>query len=289
MDGWDVALWIGKNALFPLHFELHQSAPSAERFTYASAYAFADPASTPYVSQYLAERTAAGWASSAISPPRSQSPISTEGLFTSEFHGFSQDLCKAWLVNYSVAPLTPDAVERYPNLYRRENCAGGAYEALTTVQPANRSADKYTRVRFEGASVDGAHAIFSANAKLHPDAPDLKGDFREVLVYEDTPAGLRFVCYLPSGTPSPESCAAGTAASGTLEASTHNAISADGERIFWTAFTGYSPATDDPGIPGQIYVRIGGTETRRVSGVVSPDPAWYWTAADDGSNAIFAF
>ncbi|HYP55124.1 MAG TPA: hypothetical protein VEQ41_02325 [Solirubrobacterales bacterium] len=289
-EGGDVALWIGKNALFPFHFELHQSAPSGERFTYASAYAFADPASTPYVSQYLAERTAGGWGSKAISPPRSQSPISTEALFTSEFHGFSGDLCKAWLVNYSVAPLTTDAVERYPNLYRRENCAGGGYEALTTQKPENREADKYTQVRFQGASADGTHAIFSANAKLHPHAPDLKDDFREVLLYEDTPAGLRFVCYLPGEVPSSKACAAGTAASGTLEASTRNAISADGERIFWTEFSGYSPATDDPGIPGRIYVRVGGTETREVSGEVAPsDPAWYWTAADDGSKAIFAF
>jgi DNA-binding beta-propeller fold protein YncE len=291
-EGGDVALWVGKNALFPFHIEIHQSAPSGERFTYSSAYAFADPASTPYVSQYLAERTATGWASDALSPPRSQSPVSTEGLFTSEFHGFSDDLCKAWLVHYSVAPLTPDAVERYPNLYRRDNCAGGAYEALTTEEPENRSPDKYTRVRFEGASADGTHAIFTANAKLHPHAPalnDPKNDFREVLLYEDTPVGLRFVCYLPGEVPITEACAAGTAASGTLEASTHNAISADGERVFWTAFSGYSPATDDPGIPGRIYVRVGGTETREVSGEVSPDPAWYWTAADDGSKAIFAF
>ncbi|HEX9968479.1 MAG TPA: hypothetical protein VGB06_11115 [Solirubrobacterales bacterium] len=288
-EGGDVALWIGKNALFPFHFELHQSAPAAERFTYSSAYAFADPASTPYVSQYLAERTSAGWRSEAISPPRTESPVSTEALFTSEFHGFAEDLCKAWLVNYSTAPLTADAVERYPNLYRRDNCAGGGYEALTTKQPENRTADKYIQVRAQGASADGTHAIFSANAKLHPDAPALKGDFREVLLYEDTPAGLRFVCYLPSGAPSQKACAAGTAASGTLESSVHNAISADGSRIFWTAFSGYAPATDDPGIPGQIYVRIDGNETRGVSGQVSSDPAWYWTAADNGSKAIFAF
>jgi DNA-binding beta-propeller fold protein YncE len=289
-EGGDVALWIGKNALFPFFFEFHQSALSGDRFAFTSAYAFANPASTPYVSQYLSQRTTGGWASEAISPPRSESPVSTEALFESEFHGFSEDLCRAWLVNYSVAPLTPDAVARYPNLYRRENCTTpAAYEALTTQEPQNRKPSDYLDLRAHGASADGTHTIFAANAKLHPDAPNLKGNFREVLLYEDTPTGLRFVCYLPAGNPSGQPCAAGTPASGTLAASARNAISADGERIFWSAFTGVAPGGDDAGTPGQIYVRIGGAKTLKVSGEIAPDPAWYWTAANDGSKAIFAF
>ncbi|HEX8690059.1 MAG TPA: hypothetical protein VF729_07435, partial [Solirubrobacterales bacterium] len=114
-------------------------------------------------------------------------------------------------------------------------------------------------------------------------APTLPAEF-ERLLYEHTPEGLRFVCYLPNGAPSPEACAPGTGA-----ASLRNAISADGHRIFWTAFSGSLGGGNEPGAPGQIYLRSGGSETIAISRAVAEDPAWYWTAADDGSKAIFAF
>ena len=282
-EGGDVALWIGKNALFPLYFERDQSALSGNRFTYSSAYGFGDAESAPYVSQYLADRTAAGWRSDAISPPRSEIPIPLDN-FGPGFQLFSTDLCQAWLLNNSVAPLAPGAVPGFPNLYRRENCAEPpTYEALTTVEPPNREASKYVRLVARGASDDGSHAIFTANDKLHEDAPVLPDEF-EQLLYEATPAGLRFVCYLTDGSPSPDACGAGTPG-----ANDHNAISSDGSHIFWTPYTGGLGGSSKPGAPGPIHVRIEGTETSEVSGSVAPDPAWYWTAAEDGSTAIFHF
>jgi hypothetical protein len=282
-EGGDVALWIGKNALFPLYFELNQSAPSGERFAFSSAYAFSDPDAAPYVSQYLAERGSGGWASESISPTRSEIPVPVDN-FEAEFHGLSVDLCQSWLRNNSVTPLAPGAVPGFPNLYRRDNCgAAPTYEALTTVEPPSRDPDQYVRLRAQGASADGTHAIFEANDKLHVDAPTRPDPF-ELLLYEHADGELRFVCYLPGGAPSPESCGAGTPG-----ANQQNAISADGSRIFWTAYSGGLGGSSQPGAPGPIYVRIDGTETREVSGSVAPDPAWYWTAANDGSKAIFHF
>ena len=232
-EGGDAALWKGRNAHFPRAFELHQSAPSGERFTYSSGYAFADPASAPYISQYLAERGSGGWASEAIAPPRSEPPVSTNLFFANEFQGFSEDLCTAWVRNNSVAPLSEDAIAHYTNIYRRENCAEPpAYEALTTAEPANRTPEDYTQLYTRGFAEDGTHSIFEANDKLHADAPELADKF-ELLLYEHTGGELRFVCYLPDGTPSPLACSAGTSG-----ASKDNAISADGERIFWTAYSG---------------------------------------------------
>ena len=284
----DVALWVARSGLVPRLYELDQSAVSGNAFAFTSATAFGDAEGAAFVTEYLARRGEDGWASDSISSPRTVPPVGAEPLLGGEFQGFSEDLCMAWLRHYSVAPLAEGAVAGYPNLYRRENCSGsGTYEALTTGPPSNRSADKYLGVRWHGASQDGSHAIFTANGKLHPQAPNV-GAF-ESLLYEHTPEGLRFVCYLPSGNPSPLSCTAGTGAgnNGGNESSTHNAISADGTKIFWSAASG-APGPGS-GIPGQIYARIEGTQTIKVSGVKSTDPAWYWTAADDGSKVIFAF
>ncbi|HEX8689652.1 MAG TPA: fibronectin type III domain-containing protein, partial [Solirubrobacterales bacterium] len=283
----DVALWIGKGGSPARRFEIDQSATSGDMFTFTSTTAFADPEAAPFYSQYLAERGGGGWASESISPPRTESPLTADGL-TTEFQGLSANLCMAWLRHNSVATLADGAIEKYLNLYRRENCSDlPSYEALSTVEPPNRAPDKYDVVT-GGFSTDGTHSIFTANDSLHADAPMLKE--QELLLYEHTPEGLRFVCYLPNGSPSSKACAAGTGAGpGGTESSVHNAISADGSRIFWTAFSGDTGFGSNPGAPGQIYARINGEETVEVSGSKSPESAWYWTAADDGSKAIFEF
>jgi len=288
-EGGDVAPWRGNHGVVPHLFELHQSALSGEQFTYTSTYAFADPQSAPYVSQYLAGRTGVGWSSEAISPARTEPPSTTElTLLNNEFQLFSPDLCAGWLRHNSIAPLTGDAIPGFPNLYRRDNCAEPAsYTALTTNEPLDRDPAEYRQLRVHGVSDDGTHEIFVANGRLHNDAPVLPGE-SEMLLYERVPEGLRFVCYLPDGTPSTEACGAGTVVGlpGGALSSARNAISANGARVFWSL---PQDSNNPAQAPGPIYVRIDGTETREVSGSVAPDPAWYWTAADDGSKAIFAF
>jgi hypothetical protein len=290
----DVALWIGQGGLIPRLFELHQSAPSGERFAYSSSVAFDEPQGSPFISQYLAQRTAAGWSSDSLSPPRTLSPVGVEELLGGEFHGFSSDLCTAWLRHYSVKPLAKDGIAGFANIYRRENCAAPAgYETITTLEPTNREADKYRELRALGGSEDGRHSIFTANASFL-DAPPLgPGDW---LLYEHAPDGLRFVCYLPEeGGPSPGSCSAGMPAGtgGGNESSVRNAISSDGRRIFWTAYTGIPKIGVEAGAAGQIYVRIDGSKTLPVSGSApgaeATDLAKYWTAANDGSKALFEF
>jgi hypothetical protein len=281
----DVALGIGRNNIRPRLFELNQSASSGGRFTFSAATAFGDAKTAAFSSQYLADRGTVGWSSNAISPPRTETPVPIITTFSAEFQGFSADLCRSWLRLFSVAPLAPGAVGKYPNLYRRDNCGEPpGYTALTTVKPPNREPEDYAQLLIKGFSEDGSHTIFTAPDALHPDAPTPKGD--EVLLYEHTSAGLRFVCYLPNGEPISQACSAGThAVPGISDFSPlRNAISADGSRIFWTAFSGEKVSN-----PGRIFVRIDGKETVAVSGAVSPDPAYFWTAADDGSKAIFQF
>jgi len=213
--------------------------------------------------------------------------VAVTANFSDEFQGFTDDLCRGVMRLYSVAPLTPGAIEEYPNLYRRENCTEPpAYETITVQAPTNIPPANYTDLRTKGFSQDGSHVIFATAGRLQgTDAPEVQVGGQ--LLYEHTEGDLRFVCYLPSGEPSTQACSAGTlVGAGFDRSSLHNAISDDGSRIFWTAYTVDS---SDPRQPGQIFVRIGGAETRPVSTTKANDPAFFWTASADGSKAIFSF
>ena len=283
--GGDVALWEGKHGISPSAFETHQAALSGERFTFTSLLAFGDAESGPFVSQHTAKRTGASWTSESISPPRTESPLPATFNFDDEFQAFTDDLCSAWVRPYSIAPLTDDAIEGYPNIYRRENCSDSAiYEAITTEKPSNRGPEQSGGLTVKGFSKGGSKVVFVSGGKLLPDAPDANGG--ELLLYEHTPEGLRFVCYLPNGKPSSQACSAGNSVENALTdfSSLHNAVSDDGSRIFWTAYSGTAQVQSRP---GQIYVRIDGKETRKVSTNVTLEPTIFWTAANDGSKAVF--
>jgi len=302
----------GDAALLPttyVFFEVNQSAPSGDRFTYSSMTPFAGPESAPFVSQFLADRQAGvGWSNRDISVPHSARVLELNRSVNNDFKAFSSDLCMALLRSNSAATLTADAVPGYPNLYRRDNCSEPVgYEALTTATPPTRPAAKYDSDVL-GFSGNGAEAIFLATDKLTEDAPALKEiEQKELLLYEHGPNGLHFVCYLPSGTPNNTACGPGiTAGQPDGHASeVRNAISADGSRVFWTAYSGELGVTPE-GKSGKIYVRLNPDQaqspvegghcsepelacTIAISTTISPEPAQYWGASDNGSKVIFKF
>lgn len=274
----------------------YQSATSGGRFAYSSARSFAGPDGAPYTSQYLSMRTGAGWQSQSISPPRTRVATLTD-FQKNQFKAFTADLCQGWLRHDADPPLTPDAEKEFGNLYRRDNCGPAGYEALTTAPAADRvpvyqEIGQQFAVELQGVAEDGSRAIFVANDDLEgTGAPDIgestESDADSTQLYEHSKAGgLRFVCILPGGNPVKEACAAGTSVPwgsivSHLFSNIENAISADGSRIFWTA-------AKDVG-PGRIYVRIDGATTVAVSVPVSPEPARWWGAAEDGSVGVFSF
>ncbi len=262
--------------------ELNQAAPFGDRFTFSSIAAFGELEGGAYITQYLADRGPTGWGSEAISPARTTPPLDGEIALTNEFKGFTADLCQAWLRHNSAARLTADAVLEYPNIYRRQNCADPpAYEAVTTEKPKTPAADKYSNLQLKGFSDDGTHTVYVVDAKLHQDAPAVEPG--EPLLYEHVPGETRFVCYLPAGKPT-KPCGAGTTGiNGPDFSNLDNAISVDGSHIFWTAFPGSSGFAK----PGTIYVRIDGKDTVAVSPSVTGARSFFWTAAEDGSKAIF--
>lgn len=284
----------------------YQAAITGTRFTYSSASSFADPSGAPYTSQYMATRgplgtPAQGWATEAISPPRTRVATLTD-FQKNQFKALSTDLCLGWLRPDADAPLAPGAQPEYSNLYRRWTCEGEpAYRALTTAPPDDRKPvyqdiDQQFWVELQGASEDGERAIFVANDNLvgteAPQIGEATPTYNDnIQLYEHSLGeGLRFVCVLPSGSPVKEACGAGTTTplgdiASHLLSNLDNAISADGSRIFWTA----APHLGLGAGAGRIYVRIDGTSTVAVSLSVSPEPARFWGASEDGSAAVFSF
>ncbi len=273
---------------------LDQSSSVGGKITYSSYRAFGGAKSSPFGVQYLASRGGDGWFSEPISPPSSSVPVEG-GLSSLEapFRAFSGDLCDGWFVYKAEPPLDGSAPPGTANLYRHGYCGGAGYEALIRTE-------RHTELPLElqGTSTDGSHAVFRVADQLTPEAPDLG---TETLLYEASAGGpLRLVSVLPDGTPSELENSAGTTtstgfANGREEVVAH-ALSADGSRVYWTALSG-------PG-SGTLYLRenageeqsevVGGecTEptkacTVAVSTTAGTGAARFWTAATDGSRAIF--
>jgi len=268
---------------------LNQSSLSGDGITYSSYRAFADPTSAPGTSQYLARRGSEGWSSRSISPPRGTPHQLGGPTLEIQFRAFSTDLCEAWLVHDTDPPLAEGAPEDFPNLYKTNLCdEEDAYEALT-VEPLQAKnpdgADSYV-VNPQGSSADGTHTVFRAFGKLMANAASTTN----YQCYEHFDGKLRLVSVLPSGQPNPTDCSIGVAYSreSPHTAQLHNAISEDGSTIFWTA--GSTAEVEQ----GRIYLRINGKNPTLAvsqageasSGTVAASN--YWTAAPDGSVAIFS-
>ncbi len=285
---------------------LDESAAGGDRFTYGSSRAFGDAQSAPYNSQYMAARNAGGWASHAISPSRKRNVGKVAGAQEDEFRVFSPDLCQAWLRNVSEPTLAPGAVEGTDNLYRRQDneCGGETYEPVTKVRPPHNGGG----LAIEGVSEDGFAAIYGESDNLTKDAPNLKGNglalYYQRSGEEEPPV---YVCFLPDGKAVTSGCSAGTVASGNAAtisrySSLHNAMSGDGSRVYWSAYsTSFSLSgpiylRENPGKPqsvlsGGVCVEVEQACTLAVSQEAETESpgtgSQFWGAAKDGSKAIF--
>jgi len=266
----------------------NQAAPTGERLTYSSITPFGGADSAPFVSQFLAERhplgsPGEGWSTKPISPPRTGLVPGVSGAnLDNEFRAFSPDLCTAWLRTVFDPPLAPGAVAGFPNLYRRDNCGSTSYVGLTPLAPAVTEVNDYTReLQPQGFSADGSVAFYIAADDFPGSGAPANNNLRKQL-YEYANGELRFVCILPNGKPTARHCSAGTAGLlGGRGSNLQNAVSVDGSRVYWT------DSEPSGGTIGQIYLRVDGKETIRVSQTVSNLNARFWGADPVGSRAIF--
>jgi NHL repeat len=266
---------------------LDQSSVSGSKVAYGSYRAFGDAVSAPFTSQYVAERGPEGWQSHTVTAARGRLNAIGTTTADTELKLLSPDLCEGWLQAVAEPPLAPGALTGYRNLYRRHDgggCGTLEYEALTTQAPSNKEPRKEYALELQGVSADHTVSIYTANDSLEGTAaPDnLTGKLQ---LYRRTPAGTEFVCILPGEIPSAQACSAATyyndSGGQNRSASLKNALSADGQRVFWTNANG----------PGAIYVRIGGTETVPVSKEGEADSgtseSMFLAASDDGSKALY--
>lgn len=282
---------------------LFQGSPGGGKLSYSSYRAFGDSQSAPYTSQYIATRNADGWESEAISAPREGVPIPKEnrGLDT-PYKAFSSDLCSGWILQDSGPVLALGAPTGFVDLYRRDNCGDGSFEALNTVEPPFTKESEFWP-EFQGFSADGGCGVFRANDKLTPDGSDAESNGNGIYqVYGTCDGQLRLLSVLPDGSASDMHSSAGTASGARVyhrDQSVWRAVSEDGSRVYWTAATGLASA------PGHIYVREnadqdqstvggGGCEeaakacTFPVSETVTGATAQFWTADPSGSRALFS-
>jgi DNA-binding beta-propeller fold protein YncE len=280
--------------------ELNQSSSDGEKLAYSSEFAFGDAVGGPITNEYIATRHGEeGWSTHAISPPRESKPINDNALIKKDIEekAFTADLCSSWLMHDTDPVLGEGGIEGFPNVYRRDNCEPGAdtYRGITSVQPPDTFAGFYWP-EVQGVSADGARTVFRANAKLTADAPDL-GPYggSDAQLYEWSEGAIRFICRLPNGSPLEAPCSAGLRNGSSNEGrenQVENAVSEDGRRIYWSA------SNDSE---GQLYLRENADaeqspisagkctepETKACTYKVSNEAAQFWTAAADGSAALF--
>lgn len=182
-------------------YGLAQVDPTGQRMTFSSARAFGDAPGSFLVSQYLSTRQGNGWSTASISPPRSVPTLyplgaTTEGNY---FKALTPDLCNGWVLQDTELLLTPKAPERAPNLYRRDNCGGSGYEAITSTPPPGfgpRPYDTFYYPTVQGFTADGSRTVFRANAALAVSSGGPRAPF---VCYSDSQATLAYR-WLRNGT-----------------------------------------------------------------------------------------
>ena len=274
---------------------LDQARPDGGAITFSAYRAFADPEGAPYSVQYMGRRSASGWDVEPIAAPQEGPAVMTYKArqLDSQYKAFTPDLCSGWLLTVTAGPLlAAEAIPGYPNLYRRDNCeAAGAFEATTKLEPPASEPPNLPPRKFfpemQGVTPSG-NALFGINENLTQDAAAQSGACAATATASDEPCvarlylaqegQLELVCILPDGTPLAKGCSAGTASLTQPQArqsSVERALSEDGSRVFWS---------DSEAGPGKLYVRIDGSETK----LISDGAAQFWTAATDGSKAIYS-
>jgi hypothetical protein len=288
---------------------LDQAIPTGEAITYSAARAFAGAESAPWSSQYVSKRDpVTGWSARSINPQRSNVLFNQESFQDTSFRSFSEDLCSAWVFQEADRPLTSAPPTGVPNLYRRHNCGKEDYEVLTSEQPPgfNPGDPQSSYIpEIQGFSADGNHSFMRADAALTEDAaPNQLYQLYETSEGPSDSAQLRLLSVLPSGAAAAVHSSLGTAAGGKGEFrsdSVHNAISADGSRVFWTESTATGSNRPSQGVglqPGKLYLRANPLAPQSESGecdeagractlAIAGADSEFWTADPSGSLVIY--
>jgi hypothetical protein len=220
-----------------------QAAASGNGFAFGSPYSFGEAEGSLAVNQYLASRGASSWVTQNLTPP------ALSGTYAGgAYLAFSEDLSRSVLSGGDRCregplatcpaqnpPLGPGGPPGYRNLYLRQ---AGSYAPIVTAAnfPGLPPDPQDFHPAFEGASPDLGHVVFSAGETL----------------YEWSEG-------------STEAIAAGP---GVALAAERGAVSAEGNRIYWSD-------------GGELNLREGGAS------VPLAEAASFQAASKDGSIALY--
>jgi hypothetical protein len=245
-----------------------QAAAQGGAATYSSASSFSGGQGAPPASQYVSTRTSSGWSTQNITVPifSGSYDIAKGGA---PYRLFSTDLSRSLLLNGKGCrgeatgcpvpnPTLPgtDAPAGYQDYYLRTTSSGG-FEAL--LGPSETGLSGLSASQFEvtlvGASEDLTHVILSSCAKLTASATS--GCPGQDNLYEFSGGALKQVNASPDAT---------------LAAQGANAISADGNRVYFYE-------------AGNLFVRDGATLKQADQGAGGGGS--FELASADGSLAYF--
>src|ERR1044072_4909909 len=272
---------------------LTQSSTDGNKLTYSSYRGFGKLKAAPYTNQYIASRKdGVGWSSEALNL-RETSDLDFDD-FENHFKAFTADLCLGFSMFTPQPSPDPAAPPGYRNIYRHDSCGGKDDEALIHVQPT--TAPGPFMPLLQGLSADGGEAVFMAEDALAEGA--VSGPWQ---TYYASKGELHLLCVGPNGAPTGSNCSTGTASVGSFLqhlSTLTRAISADGNRVYWTDSAGTLG-------PGKVYLRLNPSEdqsevsggqctepekacTLKVSETKTTQPARLLAESDDGVSARFA-
>jgi hypothetical protein len=253
-----------------------QAASGGQSLAYSSADSFGDSQGAPPGSQYVATRSAAGWATANITAPLSAGAFgqSPDGV---PYRLFSADLsmgllsngrrCRTEVGECPVAgpPLAGSgAPAGYRNYYLR---TASGYQALIDAGDLTHTSleAKQFEITLAGATEDLSHIVLTSCAALTSDATEVPatGGCEGQNLYEWEAGALRAINLLPGGTQ--------TAPGATLAAPI-GAISTDGTRVYFTQ-------------GGNLYLRDG-TQSKQVDEAQAGGGA-FQAASSEGRYAFF--
>jgi hypothetical protein len=259
----------------PRNFDTGLSSNSGDQFLLLTTAAF-EPSSSSGENGYVFQRGPAGWNATAVTP-------SSQGVQSVDVSLYDPtDFSMVGFHDLDGSKGDESAQQEINQLGR----LGGPYATISATPGGSSGANQ-----MEGASADLSHVVLASPDHLL--APgDEKQDPESTTLYEWSDGHLGLVNVDNEGE-LVSKCGAvlGQQDGGTGE--THNAVSADGSKIFFTAPDPFGKGTgcwEGTAHTPQLYVRENGTTTVPISappGASNPKPAVYVGASNDGSRVFF--
>lgn len=260
--------------------------PNGDAVGWSSLGLFAGAESSINGSTYLSKRSAEGWETVSTNAPFSVIG-SGGGLATLNTVAKSRDMLGTAQCGYASPVAGPGEVDKFLPAVCAVQGAAGAWRSTGKIFPYDNWAQGGGEWKLNGASDDLSHLTVTSSLRVVPEdtASGFTRSLYDVFAESPTKLGVRLVNVGNNGN---LIGSGGAELGGQNGRYRYRAISADGDRIFFTATPAGGVAT--------LYARSGGVTTT----VSNPSPAecttcdstlraaGFWGASADGSRVFFS-